>query len=162
MWKTNLLEPPREALHQSTMDEKRSRAQNDHLQRKVGRRVLVPQALDRFRPPHDLLNLINGEDRSVNAGVPSEQTRPLPLRPEPRRVPQHWFIGRGVVPLTLQPIEYLPHEGRFAGLPRAGNHLNEPPLLIQSTEEQIGQDWRDETITDTWIETRPTGIPAIP
>jgi hypothetical protein len=77
-------------LGKALLDKERCRAEQHHLDRSPGARILVPQPFDRLGPSKRLLHLVDDEDR---AGRTDSQARSLPLLRDPVRAVQGGLIG---------------------------------------------------------------------
>jgi len=128
-------EPSGEALGQALLDEKRSRAEQYHLERAPGSRILVPEALDGFGPPDGLLHLVEHEDGALTTG---DQARSFPLLGDPLGTAQGRLVRAGEPERQPGGAGHLLHQGGLAHLPRAGHDLDEPTGLGQTPGELGG------------------------
>ena len=133
------LETACETLGQPLLDEQGSRAQEDHFERALGARILVPQPLDGLRPMGHLLHFIHNQQSPRAITLASQQARRLPLLTDPFRPAQGRLICAGETTRQLRTLHHLRHQSGLAHLPGPRDHLEEAPGLLEAAGELRGQ-----------------------
>jgi hypothetical protein len=129
------LEAARQALCQATLDEKRRRTEQHHLERPLPAGVFVPQSLDRLGPAGCLLHFVEHQDPAFAA---KREARRLPLLGNPLRPSQRGLVGTGEDDRHPHPFDGLLHQGGLADLPGPGDDLDESPRLREAAGQERG------------------------
>ena len=94
--------------------------------------VLIPQALDRFRPGGNLLHLVQDQQAPGPAPLLADlRAGRFPLLLDPDPVLQDGFIGGSIVPRASEVGEDLAGKGRLSRLAGSRKHLDKPPWLAK-------------------------------
>lgn len=128
-------ESARQALRGPLLHQEGRRPEQDDLERAMGARILVPEALHGFRPARDLLRLVQYQCGSRFASVGRREPPTLPLRGEPGGIADRWLIGRDKDAPGFQAAQHLADEGGLAHLASACNDLQESAGLAQPGHE---------------------------
>lgn len=118
------LEAPCQALGEPALDQQRRRPEQQHLQVHALGAVAVPQALDRFGPVRELLDLVENQHGAFASHLCRAHAGDVPLLLDPDPVPQRGLVGGGEVDGQSGALHDLPREGGLADLPRAGEDLD--------------------------------------
>ena len=126
------LEAPRQALGQTPAQQQRRRTEDHDTQREPGDRVLVPEPFDCLRPAGDLLDLVEGENRTTVPGAARLRPRLRPALGDPRTIAQCGLVGRDVRARRANRTKNLQDQGALADLARPGDNLEKPARFAQA------------------------------
>jgi hypothetical protein len=131
----NDFEAAGQALGQSPLQKEGRRPEQDDLQGPSGTCVSIPEAFHRFGPAGHLLDFIQDQNRSPLIALAEQEARGFPLRVEPVRSTQRWFVGAGEDVRYIRLAYNLRHKRRLADLAGAGHDLNEAALFAEAPEQ---------------------------
>jgi len=110
------LESTGEAFGEPLVHRQRRRPEEDDFERDVLRRVLIPEALGTLRPPGNLLNFVDDQNRAIRPGPERQMTTCFPVLRNPVALLQCGFVGGNKVNWAVQPGHDLAHQGGFTDL----------------------------------------------